>query len=128
MKRRRRCINPSALSWGLHSSCRGRPMILFTIFILIDLQKVPRILYSIPGIRANSFRTVPIPFWGFSSTPKLFVRGRRQAGGSGGPGPARRGGGGERRAAPPLLSSPQLLSLTERHRGPRTGPRGRLPR
>lgn len=30
-------------------------------------------LYSIPGIRANSFkRTGPIPFRGFSSTPKLF--------------------------------------------------------
>lgn len=33
-KRRRRCMRPSALSCGLHSSGRGRPMILFTIFIL----------------------------------------------------------------------------------------------
>lgn len=32
-KRRRRCMSPSALSCGLHSSCRGLPMILFTIFI-----------------------------------------------------------------------------------------------
>lgn len=44
VKRRRRCIRPSALSWGLHSSCRGRPMILFTIFILADLWKLPSIL------------------------------------------------------------------------------------
>lgn len=45
VKRRRRCIKPSALSWGLHSSCRGRPMILFTIFILTDFWKLPCILF-----------------------------------------------------------------------------------
>lgn len=133
MKRRRRCIRPSALSWGLHSSCRGRPMILFTIFILADFWKLPCILYSIPGIRANSFkRTGPIPFQGFSSTPKLLSHGGR-LGPGGAAVPAREGGGGRSVAPRSRLSavlSPRagLGSGGYAARRPRPGGAGRAGR
>lgn len=44
VKRRRRCIRPRALSCGLHSSCLGRPMILFTMFILAGWGSTRRLL------------------------------------------------------------------------------------
>ncbi|TNN72073.1 hypothetical protein EYF80_017650 [Liparis tanakae] len=48
-KRRRRCMRPSALSWGLHSSCRGRPMILFTMFILSGFVRAKAALRAVEG-------------------------------------------------------------------------------
>lgn len=132
VKRRRRCISPSALSWGLHSSCRGRPMILFTIFILTGFRSSPAsstaFLGSGPtasGKQSPFLSEVPLqeqccPFTGGDK----LSRGR-----CGRPGPPGRGRG--RRAAP--LCSP-LLSLRGRGAGgqasewPRRGGAGRAGR
>lgn len=96
-------------------------MILFTIFILTDFWKLPCILYSIPGIRANSFkRTEPIPFQGFSSTAKLFFHGRRRRSPSVPLCPARPAGPGRgQRAVSPLLFS--LRSFPRARLGARLG-------
>ena len=58
-KRRRRCIRPRALSWGLHSSCLGRPMILFTMFIFRGFVRPKVALQTGGNVHESGFNPWP---------------------------------------------------------------------